>query len=108
MPRRSLGRLYRDGAVVNILNPKAALFFLAFLPQFVVPSRGAVGLQFGLLGLLFVAIAVCTDVRWAVVASSGGAWLRRHPRFIAFERYVAGTVYLGLGLASAMASSRRT
>lgn len=108
MPRRSLGRVYRDGAVVNILNPKTALFFLAFLPQFVVTSRGGVGVQFALFGLLFVAIAICTDVMWALVASSAGAWLRGHPRFVASERYVAGTVYLGLGLASAMTSSRRT
>jgi threonine/homoserine/homoserine lactone efflux protein len=102
VPMHSLLRVYRDGAVVNILNPKTALFFLAFLPQFVIPSRGAVGVQFALLGSLFVSTAVCTDVMWALLASSVGVWLRGHPRFLASERYLTGTAYLGLGLASAM------
>jgi threonine/homoserine/homoserine lactone efflux protein len=52
LPRRSLARLYRDGFVINLLNPKTALFFLAFLPQFVDPSRGAVAFQIAFLGLL--------------------------------------------------------
>src|SRR5580700_7019640 len=61
LPRRSLGRLYRDGFVVNLLNPKTALFFLAFLPQFVDPSRGAVAFQIAFLGLLFTLMGLTSD-----------------------------------------------
>src|SRR5947209_5227818 len=62
---RSRRRLYRDGAVVNILNPKTALFFYAFLPQFLDPGRGSVALQALVLGGLFVAIALVSDSTWA-------------------------------------------
>src|SRR6476620_10162489 len=61
LPRRSLGRLYRDGFVVNLLNPKTALFFLAFLPQFVDPSRGAVAFQIAFLGLLVAVLGFLSD-----------------------------------------------
>jgi threonine/homoserine/homoserine lactone efflux protein len=60
----SLVRVFREGVIVNVLNPKTALFFLAFLPQFVVPARGSVSGQFLLLGMVFVAIAFRTDTSW--------------------------------------------
>jgi threonine/homoserine/homoserine lactone efflux protein len=106
LPPQPLRRVFLEGAVVNVLNPKTALFFLAFLPQFVSPARGNVSLQCLFLGTLFVAIALCTDAAWALLASSAGAWLRGHPRFVARERYVSGSVYLGLGVATALAGDR--
>jgi len=105
--QRSLGRVYRDGVVVNILNPKTALFFLAFIPQFVTPSSGDVALQCAFLGGLFVFIAFCTDVIWALAASGAGSWLRGHPQFVTSQRYVAGSVYLTLGVTAAFSGPSR-
>jgi threonine/homoserine/homoserine lactone efflux protein len=104
---RSLSRTFGEGAIVNILNPKTALFFLAFLPQFVAPSRGSVPMQLAGLGTLFLVIALVTDTAWALLASGAGRWLKGHPRFVASERYVAGSVYVGLGLAAAVSGHGR-
>jgi threonine/homoserine/homoserine lactone efflux protein len=101
LPRHSLARVLRDGFVVNLLNPKTALFFLAFLPQFVEASRGAVQMQILFLGMLFVAIALVTDGAYALAAGAAGGWLKRSPRFLKAERYVSGGVFIGLGLTAA-------
>jgi threonine/homoserine/homoserine lactone efflux protein len=93
--------------VVNVLNPKTALFFLAFLPQFVDPARGRVGWQVLALGLLFVMLGLVTDGLYALGAGSVGAWLRARPRFIAGQRWVSGTMYIGLGVAAALSSNQR-
>src|SRR4051812_1223815 len=74
---RTRGRLYREGIVVNVLNPKTAIFFLAFLPQFVDPDRGATAVQVTVLGLLFVALALVSDGAYAVLAGTLGDRLRR-------------------------------
>jgi threonine/homoserine/homoserine lactone efflux protein len=103
-PPRDLGRLYRQGIVVNTLNPKTALFFLAFLPQFVDPSRGAAWAQILALGLLFAALGFCSDGVWAVVAGTLGDRLRRSRRFPSMQRYVSGSVFVGLGAVAALSA----
>ena len=99
---RDLARLYRQGIVVNTLNPKTALFFLAFLPQFVDPGRGTPWLQILALGLLFAALGFFSDGAWALVAGTFGERLRRSRRFPAVQRYVSGSVFVGLGAVAAL------
>ena len=100
---RRLRRLFWQGTVVNVLNPKTALFFLAFLPQFVDPDRGSVAVQLLVLGLLFVVLAVCSDSLWALGAGTASERLRVSRRFLALQRYVSGTVFVGLGALTAVA-----
>lgn len=102
-PPRPRKRLFVDGVVVNILNPKTALFFLAFLPQFVDPSQGAAAPQILALGLIFVAIAFCSDSLWALAAGTLGGWLRRSRWYLGMKRWVTGTVFVGLGLSTVKA-----
>jgi threonine/homoserine/homoserine lactone efflux protein len=104
---RSLRRLFGQGVVVNVLNPKTALFFLAFLPQFVNVSTGAVGFQILVLGLIFVVLGVISDGLYAVAAGTAGTWLKREDRLLRAERYVSGSVFIGLGLTAALASNGR-
>jgi threonine/homoserine/homoserine lactone efflux protein len=104
---RSLCRLFTQGIVVNVLNPKTALFFLAFLPQFVDVSRGAVGAQILVLGLLFVALGVISDGLYAVAAGTAGDWIRRDGWILRAERYVSGGVFVGLGVTAAFTESGR-
>ena len=101
---RDLVRLYRQGIVVNTLNPKTALFFLAFLPQFVDPSRGVAWVQVLLLGLLFATLGFLSDGTWALVAGTLGDRLRRSRRFPAVQRYVSGSVFVGLGAVAAFSA----
>ncbi|HYM22831.1 MAG TPA: LysE family translocator [Vicinamibacterales bacterium] len=102
----SLGDIFRQGVVVNILNPHTALFFFSFLPQFVDPSRGQVPLQMLGLGLLFVTISATTDAGWALAAGTAGHWLKGRPGFARRQRYVTGGLLIGLGAATAIAGSR--
>jgi threonine/homoserine/homoserine lactone efflux protein len=104
VPReRRLRRRFGQGVVVNVLNPKTALFFFAFLPQFVDPDKGSAALQIGILGLLFVALAVMSDSVWALVAGSASERLRGSRRFLSLQRYVSGSVFVGLGALTASA-----
>jgi len=99
----SLGKIYRQGVTVAVLNPKTALFFIAFLPQFVDSTRGSVALQLLTLGCLFVLMAVCTDSAYSFLAGTAGRWLKGAPAFLRFERYVAGGIYIALGILAATA-----
>jgi threonine/homoserine/homoserine lactone efflux protein len=107
LPRRSLGRLYRDGFVVNLLNPKTALFFLAFLPQFIDPSRGAIAFQIAFLGLLFTMMGLMSDGLYALVAGTVGRWVKRKGHSFRWGRYVTGGVFIGLGVTAAFAGNGR-
>ena len=98
-------RIFGRGVVVNILNPKTALFFLAFLPQFVDPDHGSVLGQILVLGTLFVLLALLSDTLYAVGAGALAARLRRRSeRARDAGRYAGAAVYLGLGTATALAS----
>jgi threonine/homoserine/homoserine lactone efflux protein len=98
---RSRRRLFVDGVVVNVLNPKTALFFIAFLPQFVDPDAGAATLQIFALGLTFVVIALGSDSLWALTAGTLGGWLKQSPAYFAVRRWVTGTVFVALGVSTA-------
>jgi threonine/homoserine/homoserine lactone efflux protein len=100
--RRRLAARYRKGVVVNILNPKTALFFFAFLPQFVDPDAGAAWLQIATLGVIFVALALVSDTMYALAAGTAAQRLRGRP-FAAVQRWVSGTVLIGLGAVAARA-----
>jgi len=102
-----LRRVYLDGVLVNVLNPKVVLFFLAFLPQFVDRRAGAVPLQIALMGLMVVLFGLLSDIAYALAAGSIGTWLRARPAFRRRQRYATGLVYLGLGAAAVFAAPAR-
>ena len=104
---RSLRRLFAQGIVVNVLNPKTALFFFSFLPQFVDVDRGSVALQIASLGLLFVLLATLSDGMYALAAGSAAGWVRGRPGFVRGERLATGGVLVGLGLLAAFSGADR-
>jgi threonine/homoserine/homoserine lactone efflux protein len=93
--------------VVNLLNPKTALFFLAFLPQFVEADRGHVAMQIAVLGLLFTSLGIVTDGCYALAAGTVGNWLKRSRDYLEVERYVSGVLFIGLGLTAAFAGNQK-
>jgi len=98
--RDALRRAFMRGVVVNVLNPKTALFFLAFLPQFVDPDRGGVWSQVLVLGLAFVGLGLVSDSLYALAAGTVGNLLRRKRRVV---RFFSGGVYVTLGVAASLA-----
>lgn len=101
--KQSHRRIFAQAVVVNLLNPKTSLFFFAFLPQFVDPGKGHVSLQVLFLGALFVVLALLSDGLWVFVAGTVGDWFLGNARFANARRYFAGTVFITLGLACALA-----
>jgi threonine/homoserine/homoserine lactone efflux protein len=97
-----LRRVYAEGVLVNVLNPKVALFFVAFLPQFLDPGRGPVAMQIVVLGLIMATIGMLSDVAYALAAGSLGTWLNTRPTFFRRQRYLTGTIYLALGVVAAI------
>jgi threonine/homoserine/homoserine lactone efflux protein len=99
-PQEPLRQAFLRGAIVNVLNPKTALFFLAFLPQFVDAGRGSVWSQVIVFGLVFVGLGAITDSLYALAAGSVAGALRRKRTLL---RYGSGAVFIGLGAVAALA-----
>jgi threonine/homoserine/homoserine lactone efflux protein len=105
---RSIRRLYADGIVVNVLNPKTIVFIFAFLPQFVDVSRGHVWLQVLVLGLSFAALGMLSDSLYAVVAGTVAERLRGSQGVARFQRWFGGGILVALGVAAALIGPHRS
>jgi threonine/homoserine/homoserine lactone efflux protein len=103
---RHLRVLFGQGVLSNVTNPKVALFFLAFLPQFVHPEHGSVPVQMIVLGLLFAFFGVTYLSVVGYSAGHVGAWIAQHPRALKPLRWATGGVFLGLGLRLAFTERR--
>jgi len=99
-PGASRRRAFSEGIIVNFLNPKTAIFFIAFLPQFVNPVHD-IRIQLVALGLIFVAMGIITDTLYALLAGAAAARLHASTRFPRLRRIAVAAVYVGLGLAAA-------
>ncbi len=98
-------RLFLRGLLVQLLNPKIAIFFLAFLPQFVDSSRGPIAAQTLVLGTIFTALAVLSDGAYVVLAGAVGGWMRTGRKARRPLARLSGCVYLGLGVGAALSGS---
>lgn len=98
----SAGKAFRQAVLTEVLNPKTALFFLAFLPQFVRPENGSVALQLATLGTIFVLLGLVSTVAFAVGAGGLGNFLRRNPAVLKWQSKVVGSVYCALGIRLAL------
>jgi threonine/homoserine/homoserine lactone efflux protein len=105
VPPERPGRIFRQGLFVGLFNPKAALFFLSFLPQFVDRGHGAITAQTLVLGAVVVAITLVSDCCYAMVAGGIARSLLRRPKAVRRQQIVAGGVYIGLGLTAAFTGS---
>lgn len=101
-----LRNIFGQGVLVNLLNPKTALFFLAFLPQFVDPARGHTTLQIVELGVLFALMGWMSDSVWALLAGTFATHIRGNVRLRRAQKNISGGALIVLGLASAVSGSR--
>jgi threonine/homoserine/homoserine lactone efflux protein len=102
----SYRRIFAQGILVNVLNPKSALFFLAFLPQFVEPARGHIPTQIFSLGVLFAAMGLLSDSSWALVAATLAAKLKNNFRWRRTQKNISGGALVALGLATAFSGAK--
>ncbi len=104
--KRSLSNLLWQGALTNVLNPKVALFFLAFLPQFIHPEKGAPALQILLLGLWFNFSGTIVNIIVAMLFGKLGNWLADKQAFIKWQNKITGMLLVGLGVKVALSSRK--
>jgi threonine/homoserine/homoserine lactone efflux protein len=102
---RARSRLFLNGVLVQLLNPKIAIFFVAFLPQFVNSSRGTTAVQILILGSIFTLLAVLSDGAYVLLAGAVGGWLRTGRRARSWLAKLSGGVYIGLGVVAAVSGS---
>jgi threonine/homoserine/homoserine lactone efflux protein len=105
--RAPLGRVFREGVLVALLNPKTTIFFAAFLPQFMQPGMPALP-QAVMLGSIFVVVAAASDLGYVLLATWLAPRLARAGAAPRFGRYASGGALIALGVASAMAGQRDT
>jgi len=98
-----IARLYRRGVIMNLTNPKVALFFLAFLPQFTDPEIGSIPVQMILLGMIFILATILVFSSVAMLAGTAGQWIRRSPSSKKIMNRAAGIIFIGLALKLAAA-----
>ncbi len=101
-------RLFVEAFVIALLNPKVAIFFLAFLPQFVSTDRGPVWSQTLILGLTYIVLGLCSDGMYAVLGSRIGSWFSGHVARVRRLRYSEGTILIGLGVLTLAFPHRRS
>jgi threonine/homoserine/homoserine lactone efflux protein len=102
----SLSRVFGQGVLVNLLNPKTALFFLAFLPQFVDTSRGHVPAQIFFLGASFALLGLMSDSSWALLAGTFADRLRSSLRWRRAQKSISGGALIALGVATAFSGAK--
>jgi len=106
-PSKSFTQIFLQGFLVDLLNPKTALFFYAFLPQFVDPGRGSPIVQMLILGVLFELVGICTDSLYSLLGSAAGRWLTRSSYIQRWQRYITGSIYILLGITTAVTDSEK-
>ena len=99
----SKGKMFVEGMLANLLNPKLALFFLFFLPQFADPKRGSVMLQILLLGLIYNFFVLVWQGTVGILSGSAGDWIKGHTRFLRWQRRFTGSLLITLGAGLAFA-----
>ena len=104
--KQSLSKLFWQGALTNVLNPKVALFFLAFLPQFIHPENGNTAIQISLLGLWFNFSGTIVNIIVASLFGKLGNWLADKQAFIKWQNKITGLVLVGLGIKVALSSRK--
>ncbi len=99
-------KIFYQGIIVNLLNPKTALFFFAFLPQFVNPKEN-VTLQILILGFLLILMGLISDGMYALLAGYLGSWIKKRIQLLRAQKYVSGTIYFALGITAVFSGSNK-
>ena len=106
MPSLSYRKIFFQGAITNVLNPKVALFFLAFIPQFIDAGTAHPQRQALFLGIWFNISGTVVNILYAVLFGRIGQWLSRHPRYLRLQERITGLVLIVLGIKVALTSKR--